>query len=259
MAILFALVGGYLVSLCFIPLNNMVDFSGLTFNSVTDFVNVPKPVFFFLEFSASNVNIGAIVSVVVIFIVALVETMSGVENLSASAFDRPATTKEVTGGIATASLVSTIGAFFGSMPMTPYNQNISITAQSRVKNHNAMFIGAAIMILASFFPPISKVLQTIPTSVLGGALLCLFASIAVSGMKIIASIGFSPKNILVLSLALGLGYGVTLMDDFLKISSEDTWVNYLRLVMANPVAMMFIFAMIFSWAIPESVNKEEAN
>ena len=257
LAILFALLGGYLISLCFIPYNNMVDFSAMTFKSVSDFIDSPKPIFMLLPFSAADVNFGAILSILVIYIVYLVESMSGVENLTASVFDRQATSGEVTGCLTVSAFSSAIGAMFGASPLTPYNQNVSIVAQTKVKNHRALLFGAGILVVASFLPPISKALQTIPTAVLGGALLCLFASIAVSGMKIISSVGFTPKNILVLSLSLGIGYGITLASDFLTLSQDDNWVNYLKLVLSNPVAMMFIISMITSWAIPEKMNKEK--
>ncbi|MCR5078754.1 MAG: purine permease, partial [Bacilli bacterium] len=73
-SILLSIAVGYIVSLCFIPYNNMVDFSVFSFNGVTDIIDVPRPIFTLISFSAGDVNVGAIIAVTIIFLVGMVET-----------------------------------------------------------------------------------------------------------------------------------------------------------------------------------------
>ena len=48
-------------------------------------------------------------------------------------------------------------------------------------------------------------------SVLGGMTTFLFASVCVSGIKVISIDGFSRRNRFILTISLGLGLGVTLV------------------------------------------------
>ncbi len=50
-----------------------------------------------------------------------------------------------------------------------------------------------------------------PRSVLGGMTTFLFASVCVSGIKVISIDGFSRRTRFILAVSLGLGFGVTLV------------------------------------------------
>ena len=98
--------------------------------------------------------------------------------------------------------------------------------------------------------------MTIPKAVLGGTTLMLFASIMIIGMQMIAKIGFTRKNIMILCLSLGLGYGITLVPSFTSGTYEIDFFNYLMVLLSNPVANMFILSFIMSFAVPERVNND---
>ena len=256
-SILIGLAIGYVVSLCFIPYNNMVDFSSFSVNAVTDVIDVPRPIFTLLSFSSGDINIGSIIAVTVIFLVSMVETMGGTENYAQSVETRPASKDEHAGAIASNSLMSVVSSCFGGMPLTVYNQNVAIVAQTKVKNRFVIILAASVLILISFFPIVASFLTTIPVSVLGGCLLPLFASIAISGLRIIARSGWSAKNVLILTLSLGIGYGLFLVPEITYISSEGSWSDYLKLVLQNPVAMMFIIGLVSYYIIPKSLETKE--
>ena len=85
-------------------------------------------------------------------------------------------------------------------------------------------------------------------------MLMLFASIAVIGMQMIAKVGFTKKNIMILSLALGLGYGITLVPEFTAYEHLPQAAQYLMLILQNPVANMFLISLLLSYALPDSLN-----
>ena len=257
LSILVGVVVGYVVALCFIPVNNMVDFSKFTFNSFTDFIDVPRPFFTLTSVDWSSFNIGAILTVFLIYVVMTTEVIGGISSLSASSLGREATKQEIRGGISSMGFVSALAGFFGSMPLTVYSQNVGITGQTKVVNRFAMLSVPIILFLASLFPPFTTFLMTIPAPVLGGTTLMLFASIAIIGMQMISGLGFTKKNIMILSLALGFGYAVTLVPAFTDESYVEGGWKYVMLILQNPVANMFIISLLLSYIIPDSINNDE--
>lgn len=257
-SILIGLVVGYITALCFIPLNNMVDFSSFTFSSVTDFIDIPKPIFFLLEFKWSDFNIGAIVVVCLIYLVASTEGIGDITSLCEAGLNREPTDKEIAGGLSCDGFTSCLAGIFGALPLTTFSQNVGIVAQTKVINRFTIFMGVIILFLASFFPPIARFLMTIPDCVLGGCTLTLFASIVIVGMQMISKLGFNKKNIMILSLSLGLGYAITLIPEFYNTNIDSTsFLSYLMIIIQNPVANMFIISLILSYVIPESINKDD--
>ena len=258
-SILFGLAVGYIVSLCFIPYNNIVDFSSLSFHQVTDFIDVPRPFFTLIDVSWENFKIGAILTVLLIYVVATTEGIGDISSLTASGLNREPTGREIAGGIAADGLTSALAGFFGTMPLTTFSQNVGIVGQTKVVNRFVIFQGALLLFIASFFPPVASVLMTIPKAVLGGTMLMLFASIVVIGMQMASKLGFSRKNIMILSLSIGLGYGLTLVPSFFANTFDVDFLNFVFLVLQNPVANMFLIALILSYAIPERINKDPSN
>ncbi|MCR5505426.1 MAG: purine/pyrimidine permease [Bacilli bacterium] len=250
LATLFGIVVGYIVSLFFnIASPGAIDFSA--FNGIKVF-SLPR----IYNFGEIRFNIGAILPVCLIFLVASTEGIGDVTATCKEGLGREPTDKEISGAISCDGLVSTASACFGCLPLTTFSQNVGIVGQTKVVNRFTILLGAFILIIAGLFPPIAAAIQTIPYPVLGGALTMLFASIVVTGIKMFAELGFTPKNILILTIALGVGYGFSLVPNFysgLGPIAEN--------ILSNPVAMIFILALILSFAIPEkwgiAAKKEE--
>ena len=98
---------------------------------------------------------------------------------------------------------------FGCTPITSFSQNVGLAAISGVVNRFTIALGAIIMIIGGVFPAIGYVLTTIPQAVLGGCTIMMFGSILTSGVQMIASCGFSQRNITIVSLSLAVGIGFT--------------------------------------------------
>ena len=255
-SILIGLVVGYLVALCFIPLNNMVDFSVFQFRSVADVIDVPRPFFTLVPISWDNFRIGAILTVLLIYVVATTEGIGDITSLTLSGLGREPTGKEISGGIAADGFVSALAGFFGTMPLTTYAQNVGIVSQTKIVNRFCVLQGALFLFIAAFITPVTTFLQTIPGPVLGGTMLMLFASIVVIGMEMISQSGFTRKNIIVVSLSIGLGYAITLIPEFTNIHTDVEFLKCLMLILQNPVANMFLLSLILSYAIPNSIDKD---
>lgn len=244
LAILVAMVVGYVVALLF---PNMVNLSLL---SNGGFIALPN----FIDFSTLRFELVPILIVTISYIASSVECIGDTTTLSRMGLGRDPSDREISGAITADAANSVVGALFGSLPLTTFSQNVGIVAQTKVVNRFTIFIGALFLVVASLFPPIANLLITIPEPVLGGCMLILFGSIAVVGMQMVAEIGFDPKNILVLSISLTLGFGITLVPDFYKVL-DSFGFEYLSVIFASPILNMFVIAMILSYIIPDRRRK----
>ena len=79
---------------------------------------------------------------------------------------------------------------------------------SKIVNRFAIAMGAGILVLAGLFPKIGAIISIMPQPVLGGAAVMMFASIIISGINLITTEPLSGRNATIVSVALGLGYGL---------------------------------------------------
>lgn len=181
------------------------------------------------------------------------ETIGDTSALAEAGLGRKPTAREMGGCLPFDGFNSTIGCCFGALPMTSFSENVGVVAQTKVVNRFTIFIGACFLVVVGFFPYLSLVLLTIPDCVMGGIMVVLFGSIAVIGIKMLASIGFSEKNTIIAAVSLALGFGITLVPDFftvLKIAD----IKWLGDIMSNCVINIFVIAFILSWALPNSMD-----
>ena len=79
---------------------------------------------------------------------------------------------------------------------------------TKVVNRMALTCGAVFLVLAGLSPKLAAVISIMPQSVLGGAAVMMFASIAVSGIKLLTKYGITNRVVTIVSIAMGLGYGL---------------------------------------------------
>ena len=78
-------------------------------------------------------------------------------------------------------------------------------------------MSAGILLIAGLVPKFSALLTTIPQCVLGGATISVFASIAMTGIKLITSQPMSYRNTSIVGLSVALGVGAFLVVALLRI------------------------------------------
>ena len=239
LSVLVGLIAGYILSLFM----GMVDFSSL--NGV-GIVSLPKLLPFALEF-----NIGAILSIIAIYMVSATETIGDTSALCAGALKRQPTDKELGGSIACDGFVSSIAGLFGCTPITSFSQNVGLASMSGVVNRSVIAVGAGIMILGGVFPAVGVVLTTIPQAVLGGCTLMMFGSILFAGFGMMSKCGFDNRNMVIVSLSLSVGLGFTSASQMF-----DIFPDIIRTVFAeNCVAVVFLLAVILNLVLPSGKER----
>lgn len=150
----------------------------------------------------------AIAPVLVMFIVTAVETVGDISGVTQGGMNREATDKELSGGVMCDGLGSSLAAVFGVLPNTSFSQNVGLVTMTKMVNRKALACGAVFLILCGLCPKLGAVVSIMPQSVLGGAAVMMFASIVVSGIQLITREPLTPRNLSIVSVALGLGYGI---------------------------------------------------
>ena len=240
LSVLFGLVVGYLVA---IPLGK-VDFSGFASAQLFSLPGV-LPV-------TPEFNLGAIITVTLIFLVSATETVGDCSALTAAALRRNPTDKELSGAVTADGLVSSLAGVFGCSPVTSFSQNVGLIAMTGVVNRRAIATGAVVLVLAGFVPVVSLVFASLPEAVLGGCTIMMFGNIIVSGFQMIANAGFSQRNITIAALSLAVGIGFTQMGDIFAIFPE-----LVQSVFAdNCVAVVFVVAILASLLLPKDQKVE---
>ena len=235
LSVLVGLLVGYVLACCL----RMVDFSGIAGQSI---IALPRLLPFTPEF-----NIGAILSVVAVYLVSATETIGDTSALCNSALHRDPETKEMGSAICCDGFVSSLSGIFGCTPITSFSQNVGLAAISGVVNRFTIAVGAVVMILGGVFPVVGYALTTIPQAVLGGCTIMMFGSILFAGFGMMARAGFSQRNMVIVSLSLSIGLGFTQATGMFAIFPE-----IIRTVFAeNCVAVVFLLAVILNLVLPK--------
>lgn len=150
----------------------------------------------------------AILPMLVMFVVTAVETVGDISGVIEGGMDREATDQELSGGVICDGLGSTFAALFGVLPNTSFSQNVGLVSMTKIVNRTALAAGAVFLILCGLIPKLGALVSIMPQSVLGGAAVMMFSSIVLSGIQLITREKLTPRSLTIVSVALGVGYGM---------------------------------------------------
>ena len=214
-SILFGIIAGYIAAFIMgmvLPTTG-VTAKGVTFTKswVLNWDKVANAGWFAVpEFMPVDIifDMRAIIPVCIMFIVTAVETVGDISGVMEGGLEREATDKELAGGVICDGLGSSFAALFGVLPNTSFSQNVGLVAMTKVVNRFALATGAVFLILCGLIPTLGALVSIMPQSVLGGAAVMMFSSIVVSGIQLITKEKLTPRNLTIVAVALGVGYGM---------------------------------------------------
>ncbi len=212
--ILIGIISGYvLVSILplFLDTTIMVDGVEYTKSWVLNWQKVGEASWFALpEFLPVKpvFDVRAIVPVIIMFIVTAVETVGDISGVIEGGMSREATDKELAGGVICDGVGSSFAALFGVLPNTSFSQNVGLVTLTKMVNRYALACGAIFLIFCGLFPKLAAIVSIMPQPVLGGAAVIMFSSIVISGIQLITKDPIDGRNMTIVSVALGLGYGL---------------------------------------------------
>jgi xanthine permease XanP len=200
LSVVAGLAGGYVVALA----AGRVALSGV---ASAPWVALPQPFRYGLGFKWS-----ALLPFVFIYVITAVESIGDItatSALSGEPIAGPLYLRRLRGGVMADGVASLVAAVLNSFPSTTFAQNNGVIQLTGVgSRHIGTWVGLMLIVLG-LFPVVGSVIEAMPPSVLGGATIIMFGTVAVAGIKILAGVNMDRRASTIAAVSLGVGLGVT--------------------------------------------------
>ena len=240
-SILIGIVAGYILAIPF----GLVDLSGV---QSAGLFQLPQPLHFSMSFEPS-----ACIAIGLLFAINSIQAIGDFSATTSGSMNRMPENKELQGGIVMYGISNILCAFLGGLPTATYSQNVGIVTTTKVINRCVLGLAAIILMIAGFVPKFSGLLTTIPQCVLGGATISVFASIAMTGIKLIFQQEMNFRNTSIVGLSVALGMGITQASGSLAAFPE--WET--TVFGSSPVVVATLMAILLNVILPKEEKKEE--
>jgi xanthine permease XanP len=175
---------------------------------------VPTPLHYGL-----GVRLTALVPFGFLYLITAIESigdLTATSVLTGQPITGPLYFKRLRGGVMADGVSSMLAALFNSFPSTTFAQNNGVIQLTGVgSRYVALFVGGILMVLG-LCPMVGGVIQSMPQSVLGGATIIMFGTVAVSGIRILSGVTLDRRASTIAAISLGLGLGVTFAPDVMR-------------------------------------------
>ena len=242
-SILIGIVAGYILSLFF----GMVNFDAVATAGV---FQLPRFMHFGVEFEISSC-----VAIGILFAINAIQAIGDFSATTMGGLDRQPTNQELKGAIVGYGFTNILGALLGGLPTATYSQNVGIVTTTKVVNRCVLGMAGALILIAGLVPKFSAILTTIPQCVLGGATVSVFASIAVTGMKLVTSEEMNYRNSSIVGLSAALGMGISQASA--ALSTFPAWVT--TIFGKSPVVIATLVAVLLNIILPKDQRKAQSS
>ncbi|MBH5319700.1 purine permease [Paenibacillus sp. GSMTC-2017] len=181
------------------------------FIGIVDFSAVAKASWFSVAqpfyFGTPQISLTAIITMILVNIVSMVES-TGVYFAVGKATDQKVEQKQIVNGLRAEGAAITLGGIFNAFPYTAFSQNVGLITLTKVKSRDVIFAAGGIMVILGLLPKLAAITTVIPSAVLGGAMIVMFGSVAVSGMTILSEVDLrKERNLLIVASSIAIGLG----------------------------------------------------
>ncbi|MBP0615954.1 uracil-xanthine permease family protein [Jiella mangrovi] len=239
-AIMLGLVAGFVLALVL----GKVDFSN--FGSGPVFA-LPMPARYGFDF-----DLALFLPIAFIYLITAIETTG---DLTANSVIAGEPVKgdlylsRIKGGVLADGINSGLAALFNTFPNTTFSQNNGVIQMTGVASRHVGYYIAGFLVVLGFLPIIGSTFLLLPKPVLGGATLVLFGTIAVAGIRILATEEIDRRKAYIMAVSFGLGLGVTLVPD-----ATQQLPDFVRQVFATPITLSGLSAILLTLLIPEKAE-----
>lgn len=227
------LVAGYVAAL----LMGKVDFSALKDLPV---MTVPVPFKYGFAFDGHAFLVAGAIYLLSVF--EAVGDLTATAMVSGQPIEGEVYTARLRGGVLADGLVSVIATALGSLPLTTFAQNNGVIQMTGVASRHVGKVIAVILVVLGLFPAIGRVFTTIPSPVLGGAMVLMFGLITMAGVRILMTNGIRRREAVIAATSVGLGLGVAFEPDVFK---------QLPVLFQNSISAGGIMAVVLNLLLPE--------
>jgi NCS2 family nucleobase:cation symporter-2 len=171
----------------------------------------------------------------------------------------------IRGGVLADGLNGLLAGLCTITPMSTFAQNNGVIALTRCANRKAGYWCCFFLIVMGIFSKFAAALVAIPSPVLGGMTTFLFSSVAISGIRIIATTPFTRRNRFILTASFAVGMGATLVPEWFSYvftySGNNKGliglIDAIELVMTTGFVVTGLLALILNLLLPEEDDDED--
>ncbi|MFD4961075.1 nucleobase:cation symporter-2 family protein [Microbacterium sp. NPDC058389] len=194
LSILLAIVIGTVIAIPF----GMADFSKVLEGPIFAF---PTP----FAFGMPTFDIAGIVSMMIVVLVILTETTADILAVG-EIVGAKVDSKRIGNGLRADMLSSLVSPVFNSFTQSAFAQNVGLVAITKVKSRFVVTAGGAILVVLGLLPVLGRVVAAVPMSVLGGAGIVLFGTVAASGIRTLSKVEYRDNmNLIIVAASIGVG------------------------------------------------------
>ena len=234
-SILLGMIFGYIVAFFF----GMVSFAEV---GNAAWFSLPRLLHFGISF-----DLPSCVAIGLLFAINSIQAIGDFTATTVGGLDRDPTDRELQGGIVAYGASNILTALFGGLPTATYSQNVGIVTTNKVVNRTVFALTGSFLLLAGVSPKFAAILTTIPQCVLGGATITVFSTIAMTGMKLIASQKLTARNTTIVGLSAALGVGISQASAALSQFPD----SFTMIFGKSPVVIATIMAVVLNLVLPK--------
>ncbi|OSI11706.1 nucleobase:cation symporter-2 family protein [Neisseria canis] len=234
------MIAGYIAALFL----GMVDFSVL---KDLPLVTIPVPFKYGFDFQWVPFLVAGLVYLLSIF--EAVGDLTATAMVSGEEYEGDEFQKRLRGGVFADGLVSVIATALGSLPLTTFAQNNGVIQMTGVASRHVGKYIAAILVVLGLFPVVGRAFTTIPSPVLGGAMVLMFGLIAIAGVRIIMTNGINRREAVIAATSIGLGLGVSFKPEVFALLP-------LKELFQNPICMGGVAALLMNLIMPRDTGEK---
>ncbi|MCF2706413.1 purine/pyrimidine permease [Arcanobacterium haemolyticum] len=211
-AVLVGLIGGTLVAL----VTGDLDAGKIQAFHDAGAISVTTPFYFGIP----AFTLTGCISMIIVMAITMVETTGDV-FATGEIVGKRITKRDITAALRADGLSTLLGGVMNSFPYTCFAQNVGLVRITRVKSRWVAAGAGIIMIVLGLLPKAGAIVAMIPSPVLGGASLAMFANVAWVGLQTIAKADMRDnRNAVIVTTALGLAMLVTFKPTIAQVFPE---------------------------------------
>lgn len=223
-----------------------IDFSLV---SEADFFTVPIPFKYGFGFDWQ-----AFIPIAFMYIITSIETsgdLTATSMISGEPIKGPLYEKRIKGGVLGDGVNSLIAAVFNTFPVTTFSQNNGVIQMTGIASRYVGFYVGGILCLMGLFPILGAIFTQLPKPVVGGVTLLMFATVATAGIRILSTVDFTHRNVLIIATSLGLATGIAFVPDVLSQTPQ-----FFQNIFGSAVTMSGIVAITLDMILPKNYGVE---
>ncbi|MGE6473866.1 nucleobase:cation symporter-2 family protein [Psychrobacter sp. NPDC078631] len=196
----------------------------------------------------------AFIPIAFMYIITSIETsgdLTATSMISGEPIKGPIYEKRIKGGVLGDGVNSLIAAVFNTFPVTTFSQNNGVIQMTGIASRYVGFYVGGILCLMGLFPVLGAIFTQLPKPVVGGVTLLMFATVATAGIRILSTVQFTHRNVLIIATSLGLATGIAFVPDVLSQTPQ-----FFQNIFGSAVTMAGIVAITLDMILPKNYGIE---